>query len=494
MSVIGVIFAVFGFLISPFGMLAMLIGFVGFLAMPMISVASDWKGPAHAMLWLAKQPISRAAIVVGEHNDLYFKQMTFSSLGVEVIQLDGEDKVFEDPDNALHYWLGVPFALADEAHGVLFDPRHAALGQRKHALDEHDEGEFTATTEEWETFGVELWKPGLFSMPDVHELVDLGKIRKIVDGGERSEYASRVEELYKHSRSPFDDDMSMMKIFYPIIGFFMVFGGLWLMASQLGTPDASSSVGFGSLLLLAPSTRAKRTLGALAVVVPVLLVLGALAVFVSPIIALAVTIALGLGFIAIPALSMLTQFSSAMAGWFSKFFFKLGFMGYQEPVFEWTPSEYRLREFDDLDANSSVNWYAGFGSKLGFTFKPGHDSWGAETVDTDELTSIEARADGGSDAKTRLPDNYVRSTDLSRDTYGAYLPETIDDDSYYLNTGIALNRFSHSAVGEKSLKKLLEAKQEHGQGENPVGDKMVMYMTAAAGLLGFIAGVFFFLL
>jgi len=179
---IGIIFAILGLLFSPYGMFAVIGGLTIFLLLPIISAISGYKRPAHFIFWIAKQPIRRAAIVVSEHNEIFFKQMQFDSLGVEIITLDGEDKEFDDPDAALHRWMGIPFALADELHGILFDPRHAAIGQRKHEHDQQDTGTILATKEEWEDSGISKWKPGVFEMPTNHELVDLSKVREMIDG------------------------------------------------------------------------------------------------------------------------------------------------------------------------------------------------------------------------------------------------------------------------------------------------------------------------
>jgi len=65
---------------------------------------------------------------------------------------------------------------------------------------------------------------------------------------------------------------------------------------------------------------------------------------------------------------------------------------------------------------------------------------------------------------------------------------------YYLHSGIAMNRFANTAIGEKALRKLLEAKQEHGEGSNGLDDGTVFKTTLVSGLLGAIAGIGIFLL
>ena len=222
-------------LLSPTGIVLFGIGVVLFLGLPIFpKVTGVGRWINRLYLYLATQSISRAAIVVSEHNDIYFKRMKFDSRGVEKITLGTETKEFEDPDSALHHWMGIPFALADEVRGVLFDPRHAALGQRKHDSDERDESSYLATTEEWNNWDVSEWKRGVFEMPKKHELVNLSRVRELVDGGERSEYPKRVEELYRNSRDPFGSGLPIMRMLMPAIAFLITFGGIWLIVTRLG--------------------------------------------------------------------------------------------------------------------------------------------------------------------------------------------------------------------------------------------------------------------
>lgn len=502
------LFVIIGFFASPIGAFCILLGFLSFFILPVLSAATSFKKPTGLLFWLAARPVRRAAVLVSEANDIVFKQMHYDGgVGLHSMTIDGDTKVFEDPDGALHRWRGMAFALADEKHGVLFDPRHSALGQRKFDLRQRGDGEYIATDEEFDVDGITKWKPGVFQMPTVHELVDLAQVRELIDGGERSEYAKRVEKLFQHSQDPFNDGAPITKFFYPIIAFAAVFFGIWLLASQFGTPSSGggggSTVGWNALLLLAiPGAGIEwRRLGRIAagvflgVVVP-LAILGVIAVLFTPLLAVAVVLAYALGFFFLPFFSLVFGMASAtVAGAFSKLYFRLGFMGYAEPVFEWTPRGYRLQEYRNLDDSADVRWYGLFGSRVGFTYAPDEESWGAEVLDTDDIKEQRVAADGGdAGPASNLPDGYHKLSSLRRDRYGAFLPETLNDDSYYLHSGIALNRFKNSAVGEKALRRLLEAKEKFGGEASTLDDKTVLYLTAGAGLLGFGAGVFFFLL
>lgn len=495
--ILAILFGVLSFLISPFGIMTLLIGVLAFIGLPMISTATSFKAPANFFLKLATFPLNRVAIVISEHNDALMKQMKYDGLGFETINIDDETKVFEDPDNALHHFLGIPFALADEEHGVLFDPRHAATGMRKRMKNSRNEATYLATEEEWGEWGIGKWMPGVFELPKKHELVDLSAVQELIDGGERSEFAERVEELYKHSRAPFDSGTPAMKFLYPILALAITFGGVWFMVSQFGLPFANSgpqpdsTVGYGALLTLLVSSAglSKKKIGgiALGILIPVGIIAALYVVF-NLVLAVAVTVAFLLGFLLLPFLTVLSKPSKLLSGLLSKLYFKLGFFGFRQPVITWTQSKYVVKEWDELDHTDDVTWYDLWGHTIGFSYEPDESSWDAEPVPHAEIENQQPVADGGT-RKSNLPPKFVRSSQMKRDTYGAYLPKRVRDDSYYIHTGIALERFNNSANGEKSLKKLLEAKEIHGSGSDGIDDTMVFKATLVSGIIGLLAGV-----
>jgi hypothetical protein len=541
--ILQLLFAILGFLVSTWGIMSLLIGVVLFIALPMLSTISRFKQPANAFLKLAAFPLNRAAVLVSEHNDALFKRMQFDGLGVERMTVDGEEKVFEDPDNALHHFLGIPFALAWEKDGVLFDPRHAAAGQRKRDYDARNESTFLATEYEWEEYGVSKWMPGVFAMPKKHELVDLSAVVELVDGGERSEYAKRVEEFYQHSQDPFGDGTPAIKYLYPIIAIAITFGGTWFMASQFGLPSArgTGSVSFGVLWLLFGPTldmqavkewlavlkdkatsaggtvKAKLVSGGgsgkdglktfiettdwklvagvmLMIGVPVGTVAG-LYIFLGLITTISILTAVLLGFLLLPVLTFLAQPVGPIAGTFSKLYFKLGFFGYRQPVVCWTPKKYVVKEKDQLRTTEDIQYYDLFGHTIGFTYEADPSSWGPEVLDTQMVDAQTPVTDGGTAGArdTNLPAKYARAEEMGRDTYGAFVPTRLRHDEYYLDSGIVMERFNNSADGEKSMKKLLEAKEIHGGGNQGIDDSTVFKASIVTGLLGLILGIAIFI-
>lgn len=529
-------------------------GLLAFPLLPIVGGAVGWRAPGRVMGWLASQPIKRLAIVVSEHNDLVPKTMRFDALGVERISLDGEDKAFGDPANRLHQWLGLPFALADEETGVLIDPRDAAMGERKRKFDERNDDSFAATDGEWQTYGITEWVPGAFTFEDAYELVDLSAASELVDGGERSEYPKRVKEMYKHSRDPFSDGTPLMRLALPVLAFAATFGGVWLLASQVGVPGGGGggTVVQGSLALLVallampggdggddddedsdddklllsdavdepadeeqpeeddgPGLLARARafcvehsreirhlftvlgvlVGIVAIEAAILLTMGLFAAIVSPIAFLA-----GLATVPMLALTLGKLAPNSVGGAFTNLFFKLYFASFRKPVLTWTPERYEVREEDELpDTAPDPEYYSLYGTRIGFSFVPGADSFGEAGISMDSLgnrTEVNIATDGGR-TDSRVPANYSLAPKLGPDQYGSFVDDSGD---YAVLTSIALGWWSNSADGTNSMRELLHAKEQFGGDDPAVGDKTIMYLTAAMGFLGAGLGVAIFVL
>lgn len=497
-ALLQLVFGFLGFLLSPVGVFTVLAGLVAFIALPVIPlITGGGKRLANLSLGLGASALGRIAIVVTEHDDLLLKPMTFDDIGVEKISFGDETKEFEDPAGALHYWMGGSFALADEVRGVLFDPRHAALGTRKNEAAELGEWAAKATSAEWESYGVEAWRRGVFEFPRAHELVNLSAIRHLVDGGERAEYPKRIEELYKHSRNPLQDSAGATRFMLILAALLGPFAMMWLLATQGSTGGGgSTTVGFGGALLavIGLSGVSKRSAAAavLGGGIP-LAIIALVAVLVSPFTAIFVILAAGIGFLFIPLASIVARLHPRLAQTYGRFMFKHGLMAYDRPVWEWTPQKYRLREYRDLDGEGDVTWYGLAGNTVGFTFDPSPDSWGAEVMDRDGLRRDRAVTDGGT-AKTHIPEGYSALPGMTRGgTLGGFVPTDLDADSYYLNSAIAMSRFADSANGEKSLNRLLYSKEKHGEGGG-LSDRTIIYAMAGCGLVSTALGVFVFFL
>lgn len=506
MNILQLLISFLRFFGSPIGMMSFLIGVLIFFILPIIpKLAGDFYRLARFHLWLAAGMLGRCAIVVSEHGDLLLKQMSFDDKGVEVMKFDGVKKQFEDPDNAVHNWMGVKFALADELHGVLFDPRHAALGMRRREYREKGELSFRSTDDEWEEFGVEQWRPGVFQMPEKHELVDPAAVREIVDGGERAEHPEATDEIYRKSRLPFMSGASTMRLILLIVALLAPFAMMWLLATQTsgaagggGGPTIVGSLALAPLAALLSDTDWIQVAKGLLIASVLPLIFGALFVLVSPLFAILVFVVMGMGFWLVPIITFVYRLSPVGGGGLARLLFRLGFLPYDYPVFKWTRKGYRVHEFENLEHEDAdaLNWYSLHGAIVGFTYPPSEDAWGPEVLDEDRIEARRGlKTDGGEDiVRTNLPAEYDRAPSWRRsDVYAAYLPKTLKRSYYYLDSGISRRRFADSAVGEKSLHQLTESKKEHGENDG-LSDRKLMWGVIGLGLLSFMMGAWVFFL
>lgn len=496
------VFDTFGFLFSLPGVFTFFAGVIVFISLPFIPrLTGEFDSFRHFMVGLMASPIHRAAVVVSEHNDLLFKQMRFSDRGVEVIHIGDVDKEFEDPENRLSHFKGLPFALADEVHGVLFAPQDAACGQRKHDADAADESFVWATPEEANRHDVYGFVKGVFELPqNTYELVDLARVRHLFSGDERADDPDTVEDMYRFSRLPYLDDTPITRFFFPVLAFLMTFGGIWLVTSQGGTGGGiDTTIGFGTLLLWGGRDRPdididwRRVAIILAVVLPLpllgLLLMGAFGLWTTAVIS--TTFCFGVAFLML--VSVVTRFSARLSGRFASLFFMLGLAGFEKPVFEWTPDGYRLREYAELPQSRVVKWYGLAGSLVGFTYTPGDGTFPTAAMDHQRLeAAAEPLADGGTESN--IPPGYTRWPGIKRAVYGGFIPERIRPDTTYVHSGIVTGWFAGAAAGEKCKRRLKYAKEKYGDNGFGVSDKAILYLTAGGGLIGVILGTLVFLL
>jgi len=234
----------------------------------------------------------------------------------------------------------------------------------------------------------------------------------------------------------------------------------------------------------------------LAVALPLPVIFLLVFVLVSPLTAIFAAVVLGAGFWTPAILSVVVRPIGRVGGGYARLLFQLGLLGYDRPTLEWTSSKYQLREAEDLDMTGETKWYGLAGSLFGFTFEPSPDSWGAEVVDTDSMDSTaEVVADGGSRTpETNVPANYRRVAELKRaSVFAGFVPKRFRRNRYYVNTGIGHGAFNDSAVGSKSVSRLLWAKEQYG-GEGGLSDRTIIYAMVACGLVSTLLGVFVFYL
>lgn len=485
----------FNYLFSIFGIFTLLLGALTFILLPIIPKATGRaKFLARFYLWLMARTLKRGAFVLSEHGDLLLKRMSFDDRGVELMSLGGEDpKAFEDPDDARHAFYGIPFALADEVHGILFDPRHAAVGARKQTHERANEMLYKATESESGQYDVMAWVRGVFELPkNTHELVNLSAMRHLITGSEQADHPETVARFREYAEAPYKDGTSasrLLMLIAAIVGPFLILG---ILASQLGGAGPSSSIGFGAALGAWASTGGiskpalKRVAATIAVVALFGIPLGLIAVFISPLTALWVVLTYVLGFVLVAGAVLL--FGQVIGG-LPRLMLRMALMGYDEPVFEWTPQRYELRERRNLESVADrPTWYGLQGQDVAFTYTPTAESFPEATIDAED---IEARQDvtASSESSTNLPAGTARYSEIKRAGYlGAFVPDKPSAKKLYINTAHVFGAFTHAAVGLKSHRFLVRAKKEHGD-RSGIEEKTFVYSVAGLAALSFAAGV-----
>jgi hypothetical protein len=529
-------------LTTPVGIVFLFGGLILFFGLPIVPrTLNIFHGLSRFHIRLGTRMLKRASVVISEQGDLLLKRMSPNDIGTEEMQFADETKEFEDPHQAKSHWMGIPFAFADEVHGVLFSLRDAALGRREKVAKENDELVIKATEQERDMYDVIGWQKAVYEFPtDVYELVNLNHIRHLMTGNERSEHPQRVKTYYRNSRIVYSDGPSTVRVILLLAALIGPFVATFFIWQNVGRGGAGGSSVIGMLFLglignplsaiksrlsgggsgggrdwrgmiktLARKVKHAIKVGVVVVPLPALFV--AIGYYVAPTYAFILAVIMAIGFLFIPLLVEVLKISDGLTHALSHRLLKMGLAAYRSPVWEETPSGYRLREYSQLDKvdQEHVAWHSLLGRACGFTFTPGRESWGTEVVDTTELKGT-MLADGSGDplappntatgshksaAKTNIPSGYSIIPEKQRAVYGSMVPASIKRDKYYLWAGVALGRFRNVATGRKTFKRLEKSKEEFGE-DAGLSEKSLIIAMSVLGSLSLVSGivVFFFII
>lgn len=537
------IFQILGFLASPFGWLTFILGIVLFFILPLVPrTLGIFHGLADFHMKLGARMLKRAAVVVSEQGDLLLKRMRPNDVGTEEIVFQSDTKEFEDPHEAKSNWMGIPFAFADETHGIFFSLRDCALGKREKQANEQDELVIKATEQEQNMYEVMGWQKALYELPKgVYELVNLNHVRHLITGSERGEHPQRVKAYYENSRKPYQDGTGVSKWIMLIVAMLAPFGMCFFIWQQMSTGGGGGGgtkiIGFMALGLLGSDgiaevikTKANafadrikavdwkyvadrtaawtiHTTKVLLVVAPLPILFAGIAYYLTLTMAIVMFSVLAMGFLFIPFMIEILKKSDGVTGSLSEILIKLGLSAYSSPVWVETPEGYRIREYSHLDVDEdTTTWHTLLGRYSGFSFDPNPSMWGTEVADKERVKSMTLGADGGSGdsdplkvdggeqksaAKTNLPSGYSIIPEKQRAVYGSFVPSRIRDGKYYLWTGIALSRYKNVATGEKTFKRLEKSKEEFGESDG-IEDSSMLKAIMGTGVFSLIMGILVF--
>jgi len=505
---IGIIFSLLAFLLSPFGLMGIMAGVLAFIILPFIPrMTGVFKSIGHFYFWLGMRMLNRAIVVVSEHGDLLLKRMHPDDIGTERVKFNEGVKEFNDldGDQAKKSLFGIPFAFGDEVHGFLFGIRHALLGSKKKHARENDAMVAEATKQEREEYGVYGWVNAVFSFSaTAYEFANLNHVRHLVTGNERADDPQRIKTYYEHSRDPYDDGPSSTRFLLILAAMLGPFLTVALIKTQLmggggggAGPVVSGLLGGGGAA--APAIREKlraidwkTVLLKLVLILPVVAVFGVIVLFAGPIFAVMIGMAVFVGFAIGPILIQILKLSDGMTHSLSRLLLKMGLLAYDNPTIVELPTKYTLKEQRNLTASSDrIVKHPFLGRQVGFTVAPTPAQWETEVI---EKETIDSQAVETIDTKTNLPPGNHIIPEWTRAVYGSFVPKRLSNKQYYLKVGVALSRFKNVATGEKTFHRLEQAKEEFG-GSNQLSEKtMIITMSVLSVLsLGSGIGVFFFI-
>lgn len=211
--------------------------------------------------WCAKIAVTsawRPAITINDVGDLLLKQRSYNDdLNREEISVGGTTRELEDPQDRIHHFYGIPFALADEIFGVVFNPRDAAAAQR--AWEHFDNATFVYPDDSGDRYRERV--RAFFELPEGTRGTPLSSIRHLVGGNADASAAMRVIEHYRKSQEP-RTTTATRQLLVPLGAFLMtVFVG-WMVYTQTGSSSgggqSSTQVGYLLLLVGLPSVSEVR--------------------------------------------------------------------------------------------------------------------------------------------------------------------------------------------------------------------------------------------
>jgi hypothetical protein len=486
----------------------LMLGVIAFILAPALAGASKHGhrlGYYYALLAFAT--VRRPVIRVGEHLDLSFSKAVRDDDWNAETPNGSDNTAYEDP-GVWHRLKSYPLAFADDAHGLLFDIKSAAVGQR--IEEARNRGDMEIVN------GEQRFVRAFLEFPTRRrELVNLAYIRTAVTGGADSSLADRVDDYYEKSQAKRGSAVSSLKMLFPLVGLAAGFGLMWIASTQVSRDaggGSTISVGLIGLGLSLASLREVLTTvqeaaediaayidehprvyyGLLAACG--LLVVLAVAVVLHGAIGTLPFALLGIGFtvglLIVPGVAWaLGPVLGGLGIMLATGMLSLAFWAFDRPVFDQVDeSRYELVEADGLgvDVAENTTWFRLCWSWVGFTFDPEacleDASMEPKTI---EALSDPLAADGGDDAG--VPAGYAASNELPRANgqWQGYVPANPDQSgTLYAMYVRAAGVMRDVATGRISDRAYRVAKKKYGAGGVSDNDTLILLATVALAVLG----------
>lgn len=492
-----ILIALLKLLTSPLGWTMFLVGLLLPFGVIMAANAIGWAWPREFTLGLSQTSLYRSAIVVTKQGELLLKSVSLNDDGTAEIRVDNSKQTYSDPDGAMAWLKGVPFALADEASGTFFDPRHAWVGEQIRQAELESELEAPATEQEGENYGVRHWYRGVFELPQRVTSVDPSAMRNILTGGETANDGRWARTYYKNSRQHKRADSSLLRMMIPVIAFLAPVLTLFVIRNYLadsgGGGGGGTVVSFGTLIPIgAESLRQAdwKTIGKwFAIVCGV--VFGTLSLGLGLMIDPFTTILIAGPLTTALAIFVLTPFVASVSGLtgpsIGALYWRIALMGQQDLDVIWRRGQWETAS-GEIERPAAFEGRI-FGTNVAIGFDP--EEAFEESIDGRRVAASTEDIDQTGQIPSRIPVGYHRSKRYRREQHGqigAFVPANIDIDADYLRVGPALNRLAGGMDGEATAAKWQQAKEDLGENAWMADDMTILKMSMLTMLAGAVMG------
>lgn len=486
-----IVVALLKLLTSPLGWTMFLVGLLLPFTVIVVANAIGWDWPREFTLGLAQGALYRSAIVVTEQGELLLKSVSLNEDGTAEVTVDGARETYSDPDGAVAWLKGAPFALADEVSGTFFDARHAWVGEQVQQAELDRELEAPATEEEGKHYGVRHWYRGVFELPEGLTSVDPTAMRHILTGGESANDGRWARIFYKNSRQPKRANASFMRLLVPLIAFGAPILLLFVIRNYLADSGGGGGtiVSFSSLLPIGLESVRRadwRTIGkwvgASCAVVFGTLALG-VGLMVDPFttILIAGPLATALAIVVLtPVLASLSTITGPTVG---AMYWRIALLGQGDLDIVWRRGQWTTTA-GALDRPAAFEGRI-CGTNVAIGFDP--DEAFEEEISGTRVAASTEGLDQTGEIPSRIPVGYHRSKRFRReqhDQIGAFVPADLDLDADYLRVGPALNRLAGGMDGEATESKWQQAKEDLGENAWMADDMTILKMSILTMLAG----------
>mgnify|MGYP000624306671 CR=1 FL=1 len=188
------------------------------------------------------------------------------------------------------------------------------------------------------------------------------------------------------------------------------------------------------------------------------------------------------------ALGLLASETIAVILW------RVGLMPLAHPTLLWSPNGYELVDAaaDDspIDPQDVDDYYRIANHRVGVAYSLRDvDDQDWEAIERDQRLESVQLPNGPDSA---VPEGYMPTEHFGNGPYGGFVPKRLKRSRRYLNAQILLGEGQGSAEGDKSIRRLTEAKDEFGGHRLGLSDMQLLLATLGAGLVSMAAGYFVF--